>query len=70
MKCADCWREATAPSSSPCKSLGYRQLVRHLQGECSLPEAIHDIQRDTRRYAKRQITWFRADPEFRLVFAC
>jgi tRNA dimethylallyltransferase len=52
------------PRLKPMQSLGYRQLVRHLQGECSLPEAVNEIQRDTRRYAKRQITWFRADPEF------
>ena len=53
-----------SPRLKPMQALGYRQLIRHLQGACSLPEAIHDIQRDTRRYAKRQITWFRADPEF------
>jgi tRNA dimethylallyltransferase len=52
-----------SPRLKPLQSLGYRQLVRHLQGVCSLADAIHDIQRDTRRYAKRQITWFRADPE-------
>ena len=53
------------PRLKPMQALGYRQLIRHLQGACSLPEAIRDIQRDTRRYAKRQITWFRADPDFR-----
>jgi tRNA dimethylallyltransferase len=53
-----------SPRLKPMQALGYRQLVRHLHGACSLPEAIRDIQRDTRRYAKRQITWFRADPEF------
>jgi tRNA dimethylallyltransferase len=44
-------------------AIGYRQIVRHLEGKCSLEEAIADTQRQSRRYAKRQLTWFRADPE-------
>ena len=40
-----------------------RQVVGHLKGDWDLDEAVRLIQRDTRRYAKRQITWFRADPE-------
>jgi tRNA dimethylallyltransferase len=53
------------PELKPMQSLGYRQLARHLRGELSLDEALAEIRRDTRRYAKRQLTWFRADPEFR-----
>ncbi|MBN1517500.1 tRNA (adenosine(37)-N6)-dimethylallyltransferase MiaA [Candidatus Sumerlaeota bacterium] len=45
------------------KALGYSTLLRHLDGELSLDEAITQIQRDSRRYAKRQLTWFRARPE-------
>lgn len=41
------------------KGIGYRQMIRHLQEEISLQEAIRLIQRDSRRYAKRQITWFK-----------
>lgn len=43
------------------RSLGYRHLAAFLQGETDLPEAVAAIKRDTRRYAKRQMTWFRAD---------
>jgi tRNA dimethylallyltransferase len=39
-------------------------MAAHLRGEFSLDFAVHLIQRETRRYAKRQVTWFRADPEF------
>jgi tRNA dimethylallyltransferase len=39
--------------------LGAVPLARHLAGECSLQEAIATAQRDTRHYAKRQMTWFR-----------
>jgi len=37
--------------------------VSHLQGEMSLKEAIAQIQKNTRNYAKRQLTWFRRWPE-------
>ncbi len=49
----------------PLKALGYRHLIIHLRGEWSLEEAREHLERDTRRYAKRQLTWFRADPEIR-----
>jgi len=43
------------------KALGYRESLRHLQGELSLAEAIELTKRNTRRYAKRQWTWFRRE---------
>jgi tRNA dimethylallyltransferase len=43
-------------------ALGYRQLVRHLVGASSLDEAVAQAKRETRRYAKRQLTWFRSEP--------
>ncbi len=43
------------------QGLGYKQLLRHLRGEITLPEAVEDIKRETRRFAKRQITWFKRD---------
>jgi len=46
------------PGLKPLQSIGYRQLVLHLQGRLSLAEARRLIIRDTRRYAKRQFTWF------------
>lgn len=52
-----------SPDLKPMKSLGYRYMVRFLEGTCDLDEAIRQLQRATRRYAKRQLTWFRADPE-------
>jgi len=47
----------------PMQSLGYKQLVGVLLKNVEQGEAIRQIKRDTRRYAKRQWTWFRADPE-------
>ncbi len=41
------------------KAIGYRQIASYLDGEYSLESAIEDTQRESRRYAKRQLTWFR-----------
>ena len=45
--------------------MGYRHLMAYLKGRWSFEEAVTLIKRDTRRYAKRQLTWFRADPEIK-----
>lgn len=44
------------------QSLGYRHMVDYLKGRCGWEQTLHTLKRDTRRYAKRQLTWFRADP--------
>jgi tRNA dimethylallyltransferase len=49
----------------PLQALGYRHLVAYLEVRLPLPEAIEQTQKETRHYAKRQLTWFRADPEVR-----
>jgi tRNA dimethylallyltransferase len=51
------------PEARALQSLGYRQLAAHLKGRLGLEEARGAIIRDTRRYAKRQLVWFRADPQ-------
>lgn len=43
------------------KSLGYREIAAHLRGECSLDDAAQRMKMFTRRYAKRQLTWFKGD---------
>lgn len=43
------------------QAIGYKEIVRALDGEISLDEAIEEIKASTRRYAKRQRTWFRKD---------
>jgi tRNA dimethylallyltransferase len=44
------------------KGLGYRQIVGYLAGEYSSEEAVRRLKRDTRHFAKRQMTWFRKEP--------
>lgn len=53
-----------APAMS---SIGYRELGRYLQGECSLGHAIDDVKQATRHYAKRQMTWFKRDKRIHWV---
>ena len=45
------------------RSIGYKEICAHLRGECPLYEAVQLIKRDSRRYAKRQLTWLRRDDE-------
>ena len=43
------------------KGIGYKEIMDHLNGECTLEEAIENVKQGSRRYAKRQLTWFRRD---------
>lgn len=52
-------QKGVSPNSQVMSSVGYREIVRYLNGEWSLEEAGEKIRTSTRRYAKRQLTWFR-----------
>ena len=43
------------------QALGYKEIFSYLEGEISLDEAVYIIKRDTRHFAKRQLTWFRRE---------
>lgn len=43
------------------KAIGYKELMDYFNGDCSLEEAVETIKQSSRRYAKRQLTWFRRD---------
>ena len=51
------------PGLPSMRAVGYRQLWLHLNGECSLDEAVRRGIVATRRYAKRQLTWLRSEPD-------
>lgn len=55
--------EKYGPDVQALKAVGYREFVRHLQGEFSLERAVELAKRNSRRFAKRQLTWFRSDDE-------
>ncbi len=45
------------------QALGYKEVIAHLRGECSREEMVRALKRNTRRFAKRQLTWFRREPD-------
>ena len=45
------------------QGLGYKEILEYLEGTCTLEEAVYRLKRDTRHFAKRQITWFKREPE-------
>lgn len=49
------------------QGLGYKEILAYLDGECTLEEAIYILKRDTRHFAKRQLTWFRREHEVRWI---
>ena len=51
------------PACTSMQGLGYKELYACLEGECSLEEAVRIIKRDTRHFAKRQITWFKREKD-------
>lgn len=71
--------QGVSPACHAFQAIGYRQLAEHLEGTVPLDRAVEEIARDTRRYAKRQLTWFRRmrnvhwirkeDPEYRVQAA-
>ena len=45
------------------QGLGYKEILDYLNGECSLEDAVYILKRDTRHFAKRQLTWFRRESD-------
>ena len=52
-----------SPERPPLSTIGYKQVAAHLRGEMTLADAIALAKRDSRRLAKRQLTWFRREPD-------
>lgn len=55
------------PDLKPMQSLGYRHMAALVAGRIDRQEAVRTLKRDTRRFAKRQLTWFRANRQIRWV---
>lgn len=49
------------------QGLGYKEILAYLDGECTLEEAVYILKRDTRHFAKRQLTWFRREQDVRWI---
>ena len=51
------------------QAIGHKELIPFLKGECTLDEAVESLKRETRRYAKRQMTWFNRDERINWITA-
>lgn len=59
---------ATASSSTSAQAIGYKELRPYIDGDVSLNEAVENLKRATRRYAKRQLTWFRRNERINWLY--
>lgn len=55
-------------SQTSIKAIGYKELLPYIKGELSLEECVENLKRETRRYAKRQLTWFRRDKDIKWLY--
>jgi tRNA dimethylallyltransferase len=55
--------EKYGPAAGPLSSLGYSQAMQHIRGKLTLEQALQAAQQAHRNYAKRQMTWFRREPD-------
>ena len=60
---------ALKESGGAVQAIGHKELAGFLEGECSLNEAAENLKRQTRRYAKRQLTWFNSDKRINWIYA-
>lgn len=60
-------RASGSLSTTARQALGYRELFEHLDGDCSLGDAVDDMITHTRQFAVRQERWFRRDPRIRWI---
>lgn len=56
-----------SPELPSLQTLGYREIIKYIHGMYSLESAVEEIKKETRRYAKRQLTWFRNEIRVRLI---
>lgn len=55
--------EGVSANAVSMQGLGYKEIVAYLKGECTLEEAVYILKRDTRHFAKRQLTWFKREKD-------
>ena len=60
-------KHGLAENKTAMQAIGYRQVVEHLRGERSLPETIELVKIRTRQFAKRQLTWYRAQKDLEWI---
>lgn len=58
----------TAEAPTAMQAIGYKELAPYFSGNCPLAEAVENLKRETRRYAKRQLSWFRRMEDARFLY--
>ena len=53
------WKKGCTLDMTSMQALGYKEIIWYIKGKCTFDEAIRILKRDSRRYAKRQLTWFK-----------
>ncbi|MBF0131610.1 MAG: tRNA (adenosine(37)-N6)-dimethylallyltransferase MiaA [Magnetococcales bacterium] len=61
------WKAGYDRDHPAMKAVGYRQLFPFFDGHCTLDMAVDHAKRESRRYAKRQVTWFKREPELMII---
>lgn len=59
---------ALDPRATALQAIGYKELLPFIRGECALDEAVAKLKMETRRYAKRQLSWFRRMKDARMIY--
>lgn len=62
-------KTALSKNGGAVQAIGHKELSGFINGECSLDEAAENLKRQTRRYAKRQLTWFNRDKRINWIYA-
>ncbi len=58
----------TSSDTTACQAIGYKELAPYFKGEVSLDECVEKLKQETRRYAKRQLTWFRKNENINWIY--
>ncbi len=59
--------EGVPPDATALQAIGYKEFLPVLEGKCALEEAVAEVKQSSRRYAKRQLTWFRRNEKIRWI---
>ncbi len=62
-------RQHISTRGGACQAIGHKELLPYFEGRSTLNEALETLKRETRRYAKRQLTWFRRDMRINWLYA-
>lgn len=61
-------RDGKLRAPTAAQAIGYKEFFPYFEGMCTLAEAVEQVKRESRRYAKRQITWFLREPETEFIY--